>query len=135
MSRNTAWSHEIFLACLPANASRARAFVVTHLAEHDLQHLTDDVRLVVSELASNAILHTTSEQLSVALAGDADTVRVSVGDSSPRFVAVPATPRSVMSLGGRGLLLTAGLCSEWGVEDGDGEGKRVWASFDVDALA
>ena len=41
----------------PDPASRARAFVRLHLGEHLLSYLTDDVDLVVSELATNAMVH------------------------------------------------------------------------------
>jgi anti-sigma regulatory factor (Ser/Thr protein kinase) len=51
------WSHETTLEASPISASRARAFVSHHLADHRLPHLIAPVRLVVSELATNAVVH------------------------------------------------------------------------------
>lgn len=51
------WSHETVLAADPMSVARARDFVCTHLVVHDLLHLVEDVRLVVSELATNAVAH------------------------------------------------------------------------------
>ena len=51
------WSHETHLAAEAISASQARVFVSRHLLAHDLANLVDDVRVVVSELATNAMLH------------------------------------------------------------------------------
>ena len=57
MDQNSLWSHETVLAAEPGSAAKARAFVLQHLAEHRLLYLVDDVRMVASELATNAVLH------------------------------------------------------------------------------
>ena len=51
------WSHETVLAPEPISAALARDFVYVHLVAHDLFPLVEDVRLVVSELATNAVAH------------------------------------------------------------------------------
>jgi hypothetical protein len=51
------WSHTTELPVLAASAFKARDFVGRHLIEHGLSYLTDDVQLVVSELATNALIH------------------------------------------------------------------------------
>ena len=49
------WSHEVILAAEPKSVAVAREFVSRHLVGHDLPRLVEDVRLVVSELATNAV--------------------------------------------------------------------------------
>ncbi len=57
MNHTNSWSHETELEAESASASNARDFVCLHLDEHDLSHLVDDMRLVTSELATNALVH------------------------------------------------------------------------------
>ena len=56
MTYSSAWAYETELAAELVSASSARDFVCLHLGEHDLPHLAHDMRLVVSELATNALL-------------------------------------------------------------------------------
>jgi anti-sigma regulatory factor (Ser/Thr protein kinase) len=51
------WSHEVELSPVAASVATARDFVRLHLREHHLEHLVDDIRLTVSELATNAVKH------------------------------------------------------------------------------
>jgi anti-sigma regulatory factor (Ser/Thr protein kinase) len=84
------------------------------------------VRLLVSELLANAILHGRPPiELSVALRPGA--VRVTVADGSTDPLA-PAGP-SATGDSGRGLLLLDRLADRWGTESLP-EGKLVW--FEVD---
>lgn len=101
------------------------------------------VALVVSELATNAVLH----------ARTPFEVRVKVGDGHVRVEVHDGTGRrpvrryfSDQATSGRGLRLIETLCRAWGVEpDADGAGKTVWAEvslgpqapialFDLDAV-
>jgi hypothetical protein len=54
MAAESEWCHETTLAAHPMSPARARRFVVQHLVEHRLLLLLDPVRLVASELATNA---------------------------------------------------------------------------------
>ena len=54
---NESWSHETELAAGPDSASRARSFVAHHLLAHQMPGLVDDVQVVASELATNAVVH------------------------------------------------------------------------------
>ena len=56
---------------------RGRAFVSKHLVDHRLTFLVDTVRLVVSELATNALVHGQTAFV-VTLSREDDTVRVTV---------------------------------------------------------
>ena len=95
-----------------------------------LDGIPDDRRerltLVVSELATNALLHAASA-FEVAVHWDG-LVRLEVADSDPT---VPQ-PRqaSTGDVSGRGLHLVQQLCSRWGVERRD-DGKSVWCEFDL----
>ena len=109
-----------------ASVLRARRFVCVHLVEHRLWYLIDDVRLVVSELAGNAVRHTNSP-FTVSL-GQADrAVFLSVLDGSPGTPALLAPELS--DTGGRGVFIVDMLSDDWGVTAAPGGGKSVWASF------
>ncbi|MCU1494026.1 MAG: sensor histidine kinase [Acidimicrobiaceae bacterium] len=102
----------------------ARHFVVDALHTWGYEGtLVDDAALVVTELATNAVLHAGSH-FSVDVRPDGSGVRISVRDASP---VVPSVGNDLlMALSGRGLFLVAELASGWGV-DIRAHGKIVWA--------
>ncbi|HET6561018.1 MAG TPA: ATP-binding protein [Marmoricola sp.] len=121
------WSHEDRFADDPRSASQARAFVREHLVEHGLDGLVEDVGLVVSELATNAVRHT-GTPFTVFLRGAPQWVVVGVEDGSARVPQqVTAEP---LDLGGRGLDIVDQVSRDWGVRAG-GRSKAVWARFDL----
>ena len=91
--------------------------------------LGDDLDIVVSELAGNALRHTgTLGDVALALGDNA--VHVAVFDSEDR----PPTLRRPDSDGGsgRGLLLVAALSQRWNVDhDLEHGGKAVWAELPI----
>lgn len=100
---------------------RSRAAVASLFRQHP--DLVDDVRLVVSELITNAVMHTpTGGVLRVWLLGDGGW-RVEVEDHSDR---PPETVTTAREVGGRGLELVAMLAGRWGSTPLDA-GKVVWA--------
>lgn len=113
----------------PRHVRDARAFVARQLLEHDLADLDDVVRLVVSELATNAVRHAATD-FDVTVAHADGVLTVSVWDGSP-VVPVAALPRRPLSSDGRGLHMVATLSDAWGVTS-QGPGKRVWATFATD---
>ena len=125
------WSHETALAAEAVSASLARDFIELHLRAHDLAHLSDDVQLVVSELATNALLHA-GTPFTVTLRGDGESVLLVVQDGSSS-APVHATV-SELETRGRGLTLVDALSRDWGVNPGDGSAKSVWASFVTGAV-
>jgi anti-sigma regulatory factor (Ser/Thr protein kinase) len=126
MEQTMLWSRETVLEAEPRSASRAREFVAHELAMHDLSHLADDVRLVASELATNAVRHARTP-FRVVLQAVADSVLLSVQDSSPGS---PAHNRAdPLDMSGRGLEIVALVSSDWGVTVDDQGAKSVWASF------
>lgn len=120
------WSHEIVLAAEPVSASKARDFVCLHLLEHDLLYLVEDIRLVASELATNAMMHARTPFI-VTIAAKDESVLLTFQDGSTS-IPVRALPQG-MDMAGRGLGIVEVLSREWGVST-DGRGtKSVWASF------
>jgi len=120
------WSHETVLAAEPVSASKARDFICQHLVAHGLLYLVEDIRLVASELATNAMVHARTPFV-VTLAEMNGGVLLTIRDGSTS-VPVRTTPQ-VMDMGGRGLVLVELLSQEWGARtDSDGS-KSVWASF------
>lgn len=97
-----------------AAASEARA-VVTGVLESQLdERRLEDVRLLVSELVTNGVLHghaDAGETLRLTIACDGK-LRVDVIDPGDGFV--PGAPRSE-AVGGWGLMLVDELADRWGV--------------------
>ncbi len=123
---NPDWSHQIVLAAEPMSAGLARDFVGLHLVAHRLTHLVDDVRLVVSELATNVVDHArTPFVVTLSMAGGA--VLLALQDESVT-VPVRAEP-GLMDIRGRGLMIVAMLSHEWGINTDVHGFKSVWASF------
>jgi signal transduction histidine kinase len=107
----------------PFAAPAARAFVAGVLRSWGVPD--NDARLVVTELATNAIKHARGRFV-VRLTRDGDLARLAVTDSSPFL----PSPRADVSLatGGRGVHLVASLSRRWGATTHDG-GKTVWADL------
>jgi anti-sigma regulatory factor (Ser/Thr protein kinase) len=130
MERVTLWSHETVLTADAGSAARARNFVVRQLVEHRLLYLVDDVRLVASELATNAVMHAQSD-FTVILEGRETSVLLTVRDGSPSAPAPSPDVPQGMPIGGRGLLIVDMMSQDWGVAGQGGAGKSVWASFQM----
>ena len=107
---------------------RARRFATRTLASWGAEQLEDDVRVVASELATNALLHARTD-FTLGLALDGDRLRLTLADGSalqPRMRRFDSTESTT----GRGLRMVAELAQAWGVEK-DGVGKAVWCEFQV----
>ncbi len=108
----------------------ARRFVAGVLAgrRYTDPAAAQDAQLVVSELATNAVIHA-GTPFSVSLSFDGSTIRISVHDwSSARPVMQDAAPTAPS---GRGLRLVDAVTRDWGVEPAT-DGKTVWAEFFLD---
>ncbi|WP_438490251.1 ATP-binding protein [Streptomyces sp. S186] len=118
-----------FFAPVPESVGQARDFVVRTLATWNLEGRADDVRLCVSEPATNALAHGTrrGRGFHVALSAEDGIVRVEVHDSSPRRPRLSRPTSDDVS--GRGLHILAILSDDWGVEDRGLAGKAVWSRF------
>jgi anti-sigma regulatory factor (Ser/Thr protein kinase) len=118
-----------FFDAKPESVALARDFATRALAAWGLSATAEDVRLCVSELASNSLVHGTrpGHGFLVRLGVDDDFVRLEVHDSRhqrPQLRHPADTDTS-----GRGLLIVAELADGWGVEDRKPFGKVVWSRF------
>lgn len=106
MARNAVMAMMIEAACTPATVEAAR--------------------LLVSELATNAVLHAASPTFTITVEIEEPWTRISVHDEDPLL---PEAGRHVdpQAEGGRGLGLVAELSSRWAMHGTrDPEGKTVW---------
>lgn len=113
------------LPATPESVRRARDTVSAALVEHGCPKSTVDVaRLLVSELASNAVRHSGCESYELVIHLDSDVLRVDVADGDTARLPSIGPPGE---LGGRGLRLVEALASRWGVDHPPGDGaKHVW---------
>ncbi len=112
----------------PSSVGRARRLIREHLKGTALEGLADTAELVVSEVVTNAIVHTgTRIELSTMLDGTG--LRVEVSDSG-KHLPVMASYDTLASTG-RGLHLVAELSDHWGVESKPG-GKVFWFHLGLD---
>ena len=114
-----------------ASVGAARRYAVAVLQASPVEHLQDDVRTVVSELATNAVLHARTS-FTVTVGVDDAGVRVAVTDAAPGR---PRLPRhgDTSATTGRGLRIIAQLSADWGVEVHDA-GKTTWCLVAATAL-
>jgi anti-sigma regulatory factor (Ser/Thr protein kinase) len=106
----------------------ARRFVVSVLDAWGLE--IEDLPLLVSELATNAVLHARSD-FEVTVIRSNRRIRVEVFDQNTRLPTFAAAPPDAYS--GRGLMILRGLASAWGVESHSDIGKTIWFEVAVPA--
>ncbi len=114
---------------VPEAARHARRFTRRTLRTWGVTEETDTILLVVSELVTNALVHTDGPvRLDLTLVNRR--FRVAVADSSPR---TPVKPTSIgwEATGGRGILLVEAMSAAWGTVPVSG-GKQVWAEIALD---
>jgi anti-sigma regulatory factor (Ser/Thr protein kinase) len=97
------------------------------------EQVHDDVALVVSELFTNALVHTDSTEITCRLQTTAETVYLAITDQGRG----PSGPqvREPDAESGRGLLLVNALAELWGVSNEQGRGRTVWAILPWDEPA
>ncbi|MFR9673613.1 ATP-binding protein [Streptomyces sp. TR06-5] len=134
------WQVRLEIGADPTEVGRARRWARARLhacgvAEADEQ-LAETVVLLVSELVTNAVVHTGRPAvLRLCLNGSASQGAAGAGAALRLEVldAVRAAPRPRRAegedTGGRGLELVSGLADRWGWHPADG-GKRIWCEFD-----
>jgi len=119
---------ELSLPPAPTAPTQARSEVTARLASLVGARSLEDVRLLVTELITNALRHgklRTGDRVSVKASVDGDVVRIEVhdpgrdGDVAQR----PPGPRG----GGYGLYLVEQLAKRWGVDRDDG--TLVWCEL------
>jgi anti-sigma regulatory factor (Ser/Thr protein kinase) len=121
------WSHATTLPADGHSPSRSRAFIKAHLASHDLAALGEDMELVASELATNAVRHARTAFV-LTLESDGRSVMVSVLDRGMGALVQASVASGLDATDGRGLMIVDTLSADWGVNRGTAFTK-VWACF------
>ncbi|MGW1950806.1 ATP-binding protein [Streptomyces sp. NPDC001940] len=116
------------------SVGQARSFVEAALTGWEPDDRLDDVKVCVSELATNAIKHGSraGRGFLVRVASRDERLRVEVCDGGGNDGQAPYVKEPAADVAsGRGLYLVATLADDWGVERHDGPGHTVWAEFKV----
>lgn len=102
----------------------ARDFVSEQLAAAGVEELVPDATLLVSELVTNAVVHTECPVVEVELCAGEGRVRCAVVDGDPQNPP-EWQPFDTSVVGGLGLRIVAATADSWGVETRE-RAKRVW---------
>lgn len=125
---------------VPGSVRSAREFGVESLSSWGLSGLSENVRLIISELVGNACRHAVSDELpehtrvtlQLRPLPQDDAVVCMVADPSPRGPVRVEAHHFAES--GRGLGLIAAFSREWGWNPVNGHGKVVWAICGSDSF-
>ncbi|SOD78473.1 Histidine kinase-like ATPase domain-containing protein [Streptomyces sp. 1222.2] len=123
------------LAAHPGAVAQARRVTRTQLTGWAVcEDTCDTAALVVSELVTNAIVHTASTQIVCELLDGDELVRIVVRDEGCAPGEPHPSPQRPEEEHGRGLLLIESLCRSWGAQP-VGLGLLVWADVPRGLLA
>lgn len=129
----TRWLRRTVAQADLARISEVRADLREAAQRWNVADLADTAELLVSEVVTNALVHTDGDTvLTVQLSGSGGRrrLRVEVEDDSGQWLR-RRTPGEQAS-SGRGLLLVEQLADAWGVQP-KGDGKRVWFELSEDS--
>jgi hypothetical protein len=118
------------LAAHPGSPAQARRLTRARLNGWSVcEDICDSAALVVTELVTNAIVHTASSHIVCELHDGDELVRIAVRDEgcAPGEVH-PSVAQRGEEEHGRGLLLVDALCHAWGAHE-HGPGLLVWAEL------
>jgi anti-sigma regulatory factor (Ser/Thr protein kinase) len=119
---------EMMLPVAPAAATTARCEVTRRLSPRVAVRALEDVRLLLTELVTNALRHSKAspgDEIGVTAEVHDGTVRIEVTDPGRNGAVTPREPGS--QDGGYGLFLVERLTDRWGVDRR--EGTTVWAEL------
>jgi anti-sigma regulatory factor (Ser/Thr protein kinase) len=114
----------------PSSIAEVRSWLRELLHDRSNEDTCNDLVLLGSELATNAVLHGRGE-IDIRVGLEDEVLRLEVSDSSPLGLddLQSTTGRSLMN-GGRGLAIVATIATSWGLtRREDREGKSVWATL------
>ncbi|WFB06662.1 ATP-binding protein [Streptomyces sp. LX-29] len=117
------------LPALSTSVAEARRRVLARLREWGIgEEVRDNAELIVSELFTNAVRHTSSERVCCEVRAVGPRLRLEVTDQGCARTEPMARPVTVDQEGGRGLMLVEALSDSWGVRPAEGgRGRAVWA--------
>lgn len=118
------------LAAHPGSPAQARRLTRARLTGWSVcEDTCDTADLVISELVTNAIVHTASNVVVCELYDDGDDLlRIAVRDEGCAPGEPHPSPQRPEEEHGRGLLLVEALCHAWGAQE-HGAGLLVWADL------
>ncbi|MEU0442790.1 ATP-binding protein [Streptomyces sp. NPDC006186] len=117
------------LAAHPGSPAQARRLTRARLTGWEVcEDTCDTAALVISELVTNAIVHTASSVVVCELHDHDDLVRIAVRDEGCAPGQPNAAGQRAEEEQGRGLLLVDALCQAWGAHE-NGPGLLVWAEL------
>jgi hypothetical protein len=117
------------LAAHPGSPAQARRLTRARLTGWSVcEDTCDSAALVVSELVTNAIVHTASRRVVCELHDGEDLVRIAVRDEGCAPGEPQPSPQGPEEEHGRGLILVDALCHAWGAHE-HGPGLLVWAEL------
>ncbi|MGW1891881.1 ATP-binding protein [Streptomyces sp. NPDC002004] len=120
------------LAAHPSSAAQARRVTRARLSGWEVcEDTCAAADLVVTELVTNAIVHTASRQIVCELHDEDELVRIAVRDEGCAPGEPHPSPQRPEEEHGRGLLLVAAVSSAWGAHE-TGPGLLVWAELPRD---
>ena len=117
---------EMVAETVPSSVARLRRFAVDACRTNGSTVDCDVVALLVSELATNALIHGAGD-VRVRVVPTAPGVRIEVLDGSTKQPTLRHAGEA--DEGGRGITLVDALSRAWGSEALD-EGKKVWFELD-----
>ncbi|MFD5629422.1 MULTISPECIES: ATP-binding protein [unclassified Streptomyces] len=121
------------LAAHPGSVAQARRLTGAWLSGWAVcEDTCDTATLVISELVTNAIVHTAGERVVCELHHDDDLVRIAVRDEGCAPGQPRPWPQRPEEEHGRGLLLVEAMCRAWGAQE-TGPGLLVWAELEHSA--
>lgn len=117
------------LAARITSAAEARHRSITWLTRHAVAGQTAETAvLIVSELVTNAVVHSGSRVVSCALQLGGGLLRVEVTDQGTGQTSPAVRHAAADELSGRGLLLVSTVSEAWGVSPALPCGWTVWAA-------
>ena len=112
------------LGALTSAVPTARIWARVIMSGWNLSHLADDGGLILSELVTNSVLHSSGPKVGVWLVSDRERLVIMVGDQCPDMP-VRADTQGHDRPSGRGLVIVDALAEHWGAYRVP-TGKIVW---------
>lgn len=117
------------LAVGSSSAAEARHRALAWLIRNSIaRQATETAALIVSELVTNAVVHSNTTVISCALQLDGSLLRVEVTDQGTSCTSPVIRHAAVDEMSGRGLLLVSAVSETWGASPAIPSGWTVWAT-------
>jgi anti-sigma regulatory factor (Ser/Thr protein kinase) len=117
------------LAARSTSAAEARHRTLAWLLRHSIdQEAGEAAVLIISELVTNAVLHSGSSVIGCTLRLDSGSLHIEVTDQGASRQEPAVGEPAADDVSGRGLLLVSALSKAWGFTPGSPSGRTVWAT-------